>query len=80
LQLLHTEQIGDLAKNLHNTQELALELKGHLVLVLLGRILADIPHREMSEVMAALRETGELASLWLNERERMLRGSRPCHH
>jgi hypothetical protein len=65
------------AKNLHNTDELALELKGQLVLVLVGLILADTPHREMSEMMAAFREVGELGNLWLNERETILRGSRP---
>ena len=82
LQLLNTEQIVELAKNLRNIQELAVELKGQLILALLNRVLVDVLtcHWETSEAkIAALRETGELAVSWLNERERMLRGSRPCH-
>jgi hypothetical protein len=77
LRLLNTEQILDLAQNLHNTQQLAFELKGQLILALLDRVLVESLHWKRSEAIAALRETSELANLWINERERMLCGSRP---
>jgi hypothetical protein len=59
------------------TPELVLELKGHLVLLVLGQSLGDISRWQLSEVMVILREVGELAGLWLRERESIQRGDAP---